>query len=151
MSVVDPDHPDFVRPGDMPARIRAYCERTGQPVTAVHVVGGGARNHLLNRLTADAYGVPVVAGSRRLGNVLVQLVTLGELAGLEDAREAVRRGAPGTETEPAGDGRWDELYGRYRAWVADDLAAAGLSAADAGERGVPGRHAPARQATEERH
>ncbi len=31
-SIVDPDHNDFLKPGDMPARVRAYCERTGQPV-----------------------------------------------------------------------------------------------------------------------
>ncbi len=31
-SVIDPDSDDFLKPGDMPARIRAYCERTGQPV-----------------------------------------------------------------------------------------------------------------------
>jgi len=31
-SVVDPDCSDFLRPGDMPSRIRAYCERTGQSV-----------------------------------------------------------------------------------------------------------------------
>ena len=29
-TVIDPDCPDFLKPGDMPARIRAYCERTGQ-------------------------------------------------------------------------------------------------------------------------
>ncbi len=28
--VVDPDSPDFLAPGDMPARIRAFCQRTGQ-------------------------------------------------------------------------------------------------------------------------
>lgn len=31
-SVVDPDHDDFLKPGDMPARLRAYCQRTGQPI-----------------------------------------------------------------------------------------------------------------------
>jgi rhamnulokinase len=30
-AVVDPDHNDFLKPGDIPARVRAYCERTGQP------------------------------------------------------------------------------------------------------------------------
>ncbi len=30
-SVVDVDHDDFLKPGDMPARIRAYCQRTQQP------------------------------------------------------------------------------------------------------------------------
>jgi rhamnulokinase len=29
---VDPDDESFLRPGDMPARIREFCQRTGQPV-----------------------------------------------------------------------------------------------------------------------
>jgi rhamnulokinase len=28
--LVDPDHPAFLRPGDMPSRIRRFCEETGQ-------------------------------------------------------------------------------------------------------------------------
>jgi rhamnulokinase len=31
-SLIDPDHPSFLSPGDMPSRIAAFCERTGQPV-----------------------------------------------------------------------------------------------------------------------
>jgi rhamnulokinase len=31
-SVVNPDDGEFLKPGDMPARIRAFCERTGQLV-----------------------------------------------------------------------------------------------------------------------
>ncbi len=31
-SLVDVDHPDFAAPGDMPARLQAFCRRTGQPV-----------------------------------------------------------------------------------------------------------------------
>jgi rhamnulokinase len=31
-SLVDPDHPDFLNPVDMPQAIRAYCRRTGQSV-----------------------------------------------------------------------------------------------------------------------
>jgi rhamnulokinase len=30
-SLIDPDAPDFLNPSDMPAAIRAYCRRTGQP------------------------------------------------------------------------------------------------------------------------
>lgn len=33
-SLIDPDHPDFSTPGDMPARIAAYCARTRQPKPA---------------------------------------------------------------------------------------------------------------------
>lgn len=32
VTVIDPDHVDFLKPGDMPARIRAFCARTGQEV-----------------------------------------------------------------------------------------------------------------------
>ena len=31
LSLLDPDAPDFLSPGNMPAIIRAYCQRTGQP------------------------------------------------------------------------------------------------------------------------
>ncbi len=30
-SLIDPDSPDFLYPGDMPSAIRSYCRRTGQP------------------------------------------------------------------------------------------------------------------------
>jgi rhamnulokinase len=164
-SHVDVDHPDFLAPGDMPARIRAYCRRTGQPepqgvggiarcvleslalryrtaVTAVgdvtgravpqvHVVGGGARNTLLNQLTADVTGLPVVAGpveTTALGNALVQLVALGELAGLAEARDVVRAGEPVEHLEPRpGDG-WDGTYQEFLARVAQDDEMAGTSA-----------------------
>ena len=33
-AVVDPDYDDFLKPGDMPARIQAFCRRTGQPTPA---------------------------------------------------------------------------------------------------------------------
>lgn len=66
-----------------------------QPVDVVHVVGGGAQNDLLCQLTADACGVPVVAGpveATALGNVLVQARTHGTLTGDVDAlRDLVRR------------------------------------------------------------
>lgn len=31
-SLIDPDDPTFLHPGDMPARIREFCQRTGQPI-----------------------------------------------------------------------------------------------------------------------
>lgn len=32
VSFIDPDHPRFELPGDLPARVRDYCRETGQPV-----------------------------------------------------------------------------------------------------------------------
>lgn len=31
VTLIDPEHPDFATPGDMPAKIAAYAERVGQP------------------------------------------------------------------------------------------------------------------------
>ena len=31
-ALIDPDHESFLAPGDMPARINAFCQRTGQPL-----------------------------------------------------------------------------------------------------------------------
>ncbi len=65
---------------------------TGQPIEVIHVVGGGSRNRLLNQLTADATGIPVLAGPGEatvIGNALVQLISLGELANLDEGRQLV--------------------------------------------------------------
>jgi rhamnulokinase len=65
----------------------------GVEVTTVHVAGGGVRNELLCRLTAEATGLPVVAGpveAAALGNVLVQARAVGVLdGGLDALRDVV--------------------------------------------------------------
>lgn len=74
-------------------------------IRVVHVVGGGSRNALLCQLTADACGLPVVAGpveATALGNVLVQARAHGGLAGdLESLRALVRATQPLRRFEPA--------------------------------------------------
>ena len=60
----------------------------------MHVVGGGSQNELLCQLTADACGLPVLAGpaeAAALGNVLVQARALGaDLPDLAAMRALVR-------------------------------------------------------------
>jgi rhamnulokinase len=67
---------------------------TGERTEDVHIVGGGARNDLLNQLTADRSGRRVLAGPEEatvLGNLLVQARALGELPAGVSVREAARR------------------------------------------------------------
>ncbi|WP_318378697.1 rhamnulokinase [Enterobacter sp.] len=64
----------------------------GKPFTRLHIVGGGCQNQLLNQLCADACGITVVAGpveASTLGNIGVQLITLGELPDIDAFREVV--------------------------------------------------------------
>lgn len=126
--LIDPDAPEFLAPGNMPARIEERCRATGQEpprsrgatvrcileslalayrrtlrtaqtiaardVDVLHVIGGGSQNELLCQLTADACGVPVLAGpveASALGNVLVQARALGEPFPDLDAMRALVR------------------------------------------------------------
>ena len=74
--------------------VRAAAELSGTDIDVVHVVGGGARNALLMQLTADACGLPVLAGpveAAALGNVLVQARARGGITGgLAELRTLVR-------------------------------------------------------------
>ena len=90
----------------------------GRKLSRIHIIGGGSRNSLLNRFTAGAAGVPVVAGpaeATSLGNVMAQLVAQGELGKPSEVRAVVRRSFD-TVTYLPGDGAgWDEACGRFGA------------------------------------
>ena len=63
------------------------------PIDKVHVIGGGSQNKLLNQMTADAIGIPVVAGpseATALGNVMMQAKGLGIVNSLQEIREMIR-------------------------------------------------------------
>ena len=87
--------------------VRLAGALSGRDVEVVHVVGGGARNELLCQLTADACGLPVLAGpveATALGNVLVQARTLGaDLPDLAAMRSLVRGTHDLVRYEPGGD------------------------------------------------
>jgi len=88
----------------------AAQDLSGRHADVVHIVGGGSRNELLCQLTAEATGLPVIAGpaeATALGNVLVQARALGaapaDLTGLRAlARESagLRTYTPSRDTTP---------------------------------------------------
>jgi rhamnulokinase len=152
VTVIDPDDPAFLRPGDLPAAVALACDAAGEPrpqsraallrtlveslalryrwtvealaVAAgrrpevIHVVGGGSRNALLCRSTADATGLPVVAGpveAAAAGNVAVQAIAHGVLDGIADARALIARGSGlrTYEPDPLARSRWDDAYQHF--------------------------------------
>jgi rhamnulokinase len=74
--------------------INQLQEISGQAIEAIHVVGGGSQNELLNQFTADACNCEVIAGpveATAMGNILTQLLGLGKLKSLAHLRESSRR------------------------------------------------------------
>ncbi|MBN1563992.1 MAG: rhamnulokinase [Anaerolineae bacterium] len=153
-SLLDPDDDLFIAPGDMPARIRAYCRRTSQPepetvgqtmraiyeslalkyrlsldcmselsgrsIDRLHIIGGGARNALLNQMAADCLNREVVAGpyeATALGNAIVQFITLGIIDDVAQARDILSKSIETVHYEPQPSAAWDDAYGRYQALV----------------------------------
>ena len=70
---------------------------TGKRFQRLHVVGGGCRAELLNRMTADAVGIPVYAGpveATALGNIGVQARACGLFGSLQEIRQAIAAAFP---------------------------------------------------------
>jgi rhamnulokinase len=94
--------------------IRLLERVTGQTIERIHIVGGGAQNELLCQLTADASGLPVMAGpieAAAIGNLLSQATAAGRIATLDEAREVVRRSFSVRSFEPIED--WIEVRERF--------------------------------------
>jgi rhamnulokinase/L-fuculokinase len=134
---IDPDDPAYIASGVVPEEIsvgatvrciyeslamkyRSTLEKleacTGRRYPCLHVMGGGVKDGLLCKMTANACGVPVLAGPAEatvLGNVLAQMPAAGEVAGLREAREVVRGSVEVKEYLPEGAEEWAGAYERF--------------------------------------
>lgn len=67
---------------------------TGQSYDRIHIVGGGSNAEYLNRLTARETKLPVYAGpaeATAIGNLAAQMMAMGDIPNLKEARACVRR------------------------------------------------------------
>lgn len=88
----------------------------GYKIPVLHVVGGGCKNVILSQFTANAIGRPVKAGpveATSTGNLACQLIALGEVANLSQARAVVRESFPTKDYLPEDSERWEEAYSRF--------------------------------------
>lgn len=85
-------------------------------IDVLHIVGGGSKNVMLNRMTAGAICRPVIAGPGEgtvIGNLLVQAMALGEIKSIPELRQVVAASFENVEYLPEGDpAAWDEAYER---------------------------------------
>ena len=89
---------------------------TGKRLRTIHIIGGGAKNELLDQFAADATGRTVVTGpieATALGNVLVQAIALGYIGSVAEGRDVVARSFELKTFAPRDTAAWDAAYQRY--------------------------------------
>lgn len=88
----------------------------GYRLPVLHIVGGGCKNTMLCQFASDALERPVIAGpveATAIGNIASQLIGLGKVANLNEARALIKRSFPTTEYLPKDSSIWDDAYGRF--------------------------------------
>ena len=81
-----------------------------------HIIGGGAKNKLLNQFVADATEKTIIAGpveATALGNILVQAIATGDISSLNEGRAVVRDSSELQTYVPTRLMAWDDAYERY--------------------------------------
>jgi len=94
------------------------CGACGTESKVVHIVGGGCKNGLLNRCTANALGMPVLAGPEEataVGNFMAQALGLGIIGSMQDAQPMIRKAFGIKELKPDDTAAWDAAYDKFRA------------------------------------
>lgn len=83
----------------------------------IFIVGGGVKDQLLCRLTANACGTEVVTGpveATALGNITVQLIAQGVLHDVNEARRIIAESFPSVHYKPEDRGDWDKAYDKFK-------------------------------------
>lgn len=84
----------------------------------LHMIGGGIQSQLLCQMTADACGKEVLAGpveATVLGNIALQLLSVGAIESLREARRIIRDSESIQAYQPQETERWQEEYQRWEA------------------------------------
>jgi len=85
-------------------------------IQRLHVIGGGSLNIYLMQMTANATGLPVIAGPTEgtaLGNVLMQLRASGIVETLPEMRSISARSVVTKRYEPQDMAEWEEAYMKF--------------------------------------
>ena len=96
--------------------LRSIEVLTNQKINGVQIVGGGSQNNYLNQATANATGLPVLAGpveATVIGNALIQGIASGRFASLAEARRHVSQNVQLKEFVPRPSPAWEEASPCY--------------------------------------
>ena len=91
-------------------------EVVGRKFNQINIVGGGCNNRLLNQCVANVSGCKVFSGpveATALGNLLVQLISAGEITSVAQGRDLVKNSFPIEVFEPENRVEWEARYQQY--------------------------------------
>ncbi len=86
------------------------------PIEKLHVIGGGSKNPLLNQWTANAIGIPVIAGpseATAIGNIMIQAKAAGCVSSLAEMRHIIRDSIQLEEFFPENKSEWENAYHKF--------------------------------------
>lgn len=90
---------------------------TKRDYKSINILGGGIKDKLLCRLTADATGATVLAGPTEatvMGNIAVAFYALGEIADFKEIRKTVANSTDLKEYIPENTDEWNKAYEDYK-------------------------------------
>ena len=93
--------------------LRAFSPR---PLSALHIIGGGSNNHLLNQWTANACGITVVAGpaeATAIGNIMIQAIAADQATNITAMRSVLSHSLDLPVFEPQDTSAWETVYRRF--------------------------------------
>jgi len=98
-------------------QLKQVCHHS---IDRIHIIGGGARNRVLCRFTANATGLPVIAGpdeATAIGNIMMQALSKRYVASLAEMREVIGRSFELQKYEPEHTEEWNAAYERFQGMI----------------------------------
>lgn len=85
-------------------------------IKRLHIIGGGSKNAFLNQLTANALGIPVIAGpseATAIGNCMIQARAAGLVGNRWEMRQLINRVITTETFTPCDTDIWAEAYKQF--------------------------------------
>lgn len=89
---------------------------TGKKFDVLHLLGGGTKDSFLCQMTADSLNIPVIAGpteATAIGNILLQLIALGDIKDVNEARNIVKNQESLKRYVPTNSEEFEAAYQKY--------------------------------------
>jgi rhamnulokinase/L-fuculokinase len=96
--------------------LEQISECTGKKFDVLHLMGGGTKDGFLCELSAQSLGIPVIAGpieATALGNIVLQLIALGEIDSIEKGREIIAETEKVKKYEQKHTSDWDDAFVKF--------------------------------------